>query len=401
MAVTSVSLCVLACSSSEGGHDRGHSKAGGAGYAASAGSPETGGSVGNASGGGSAGSAGRAGTEATPPTVDEFCERWIEEFSAYMGRCGCDSAAVMRYPEQVATACAPTGFLGSLPAAVAAGHFSYDGHAALALFERLRGPDPECLEEPFRALRLDSLELYSLAGVFLGTRALGEPCAHPVGYKGGVSDCREGACAWDGAEAGACIALVGLGEECDASGDENFRSTVPRLCHSRRPPDGDGEYESAFDAVICDAAAGDPAARRCVNARTDGSACHSSEVCRSGLCLRSDESNRGVCAAKISDGEPCQTHLECASGACQNTEPRVCGAPLADGEACDYADSACESGFCTSEGAGVVCVPPATLARGESCTLSSECLSNGHGNSRDSTCRAGSCIADICAAFAD
>jgi hypothetical protein len=326
--------------------------------------------------------------------VDEFCELWMDEFSAYMERCACDSATVMRYREWFATSCEPTGLLGSLPAAVAAGDFSYDGHAALSLFERLHEPDPECVEEPFLALKLDSVEIYSLAGVFLGTRALGEPCAHPVGYKGGISDCREGVCAWDGAEAGVCIAFVGLGEECDASGDENFRSTVPRLCHVQRPPDDDGEYESAFDSVMCDISAGD-SLRRCVNDRTDDSACSANEVCRSEWC------DDGVCAPKVANGQPCLSHLDCSSGACQNAQPRVCGALLADGETCANADSACQSGFCSTVAGGSVCVPPATLARGESCTLSSECMSNGHGHSHDAACQAGTCVADICVEYAE
>jgi hypothetical protein len=257
---------------------------------------------------------------------------------------------------------------------------------------------PECLEEPFRALKLDSVETYSLAGVFLGTRALGEPCAHPVEYKGGISDCREGVCAGDGASAGVCIAFVGLGEECDASGDENFRSTAARLCHVRRQPDDDGEYESAFDSVICADADG---ARRCLNDRPDGAPCRSGEACRSGLCLGGDKSNPGVCAVKLANGEPCQSHLECASGACQNAEPRVCGALLADGQACDYAGSACLSGVCAKVETDVVCVPPGTVARGEACTLSSECMSNGGGVSRESTCQAGRCVADICAGYAE
>jgi hypothetical protein len=333
--------------------------------------------------------------------VDEFCGLWIDEFSAYMERCACDAATVVRYRETIAAECEPSGFFGSLPSAVAAGDFTYDGHAALALFERLHEPDPECVHEPFRALKLDSVEVYSLAGVFLGTRALGEPCAHPVGYKGGISDCRQGVCASDGAKAGVCIAFVGLGEQCDASGDESFRSTVPRLCHTRLPPDRDGEYASAFDSVMCDAAPDDSGSRRCVADRADGLPCRSSEVCQSGVCLSGGTPDDGVCTAKIANGKPCQSHLECASGACQNAEPRVCSPPFADGEACDYADSACASGFCTRDAAGVVCAPPAALAPGQSCTLSSQCMSNGHGDSQDSTCQGGQCVADICAAFAE
>ena len=201
------------------------------------------------------------------------------------------------------------------------------------------------------------------------------------------------------AEAGVCIKLVGLGEECDASG-EDFRSTAPRVCHEQRPPDDDGEYASAFDSLICDASAGDPGSRHCLNDRPDGSACRSNDVCRSGLCLRSNGTNDGVCTAKVANGEPCQSHLECASGACQSSEPRVCGALLADGEACGYEDLACQSGSCTNH-ANAVCVPPATLAPGESCTASSECMSMGHGDSRDAACQAGRCVADICAEYAE
>jgi hypothetical protein len=396
LVVASISLAVLGCGSSEDAHHGGDSKAGGGGDAGSAGSPAGGGSAGSALSGGSSGS---AGTNGTAPTVDEFCQLWSDEFAAYMQRCACDSAAVMRYREWFATQCEPTGFLGSLPAAVAAGELTFDGHAALSLFERLHEPEPECLGEPFRALKLDSVEVYSLAGVFLGTRALGEPCVHPVSYKGGVSDCREGVCAWDGADAGVCIELVGLGDECDASG-EDFRSTAPRVCHEQRPPDDDGEYASAFDSLICDASTGDPGSRHCLNDRPGGSACRSNDVCRSGPCLRSNGTNDGVCTAKVANGEPCQSHLECASGACQSSEPRVCGALLADGEACGYQDSACQSGSCTNH-ANAICVPPATLAPGESCTASSECMSRGHGDSRDAACQAGRCVADICAEYAE
>ena len=390
-----ISLALLACGSSDG------VTASAGGEAGSAGSPASGGSGDKPISGGSAGRAGGSASGGTPPTVDEFCERWLDEFSSYMERCACDSATVLRYREAVGHACQPPGFLGSLPAAVAAGDFSYDGQAALALFERLHEPDPECVEEPFRDLKLDSVEVYSLAGVFRGTRALGESCAHPVEYKGGISDCREGACAWDGAEAGVCIAFVGLGEACDGSGERNFRSTVPRLCHARRPPDDDGEYASAFDAMICDVSPAHPTSRRCLNELSDGAPCRSNEVCRSALCRRNEGSNDGVCAAKVPDGEPCQSHFECASGACQNAEPRVCGVPFANGEGCDYADSACQSGSCREDANGINCVPPATLALGESCSLSSECISNGHGDSRNSACQAGSCVADICAEYAE
>jgi hypothetical protein len=398
-----VALAVLACGSSESARRGGSSggQGGGAGNSTSGGSggdAMQGGSAGDSARGGQGGSDGGAG--GTLPGVNEFCELWIDEFAAYMERCACDPAAVEHYRETAAALCEPTGFLGSLPAAVAAGDLTFDGQAALALFDRLREPDPECVEEPFRALKLDSVELYSLAGAFVGTRALGEACAYPVGFKGGISDCRQGVCASDGAEAGVCIALVGLGEDCDSSGDENLVSTVPRLCHERRLADVDGEYESAFDSLLCAASARDPAFRRCVNDRADGAACRSSEVCRSGLCRASDTSPDGVCSPKLADGEPCQGHYECASGACQNAAPRVCGAPLADGEACDYADYACASGFC-SDLVGIVCVPPATLAPGETCTLSTECISKGHGNSRDATCQAGRCVNDICAEYSE
>src|SRR6186713_1077639 len=106
MAVTSVALAALGCGSSEGAHDGGNSGRGG--EAGSAGSPAN---------GGSAGIAGSAGVGGTAPTVDEFCQLWLDEFSAYMERCACDAASVMHYREGFATECGPTGFLGSLPAA--------------------------------------------------------------------------------------------------------------------------------------------------------------------------------------------------------------------------------------------------------------------------------------------
>ena len=77
--------------------------------------------------------------------------------------------------------------------------------------------------------------------------------------------------------------------------------------------------------------------------------------------------------------------------------PRVCGAPLADGEPCAYYSEACASGSCNDpDGSGGFCGPPPSRAIGETCSASFECISSGHGDSRDKVCFAGHCVADVC-----
>jgi hypothetical protein len=385
------------------GGEAGAAGRGGSTTDAGAGGDARGGTAGVAGSGGSGGDAGSGGNAGSgsvaPPTVEEFCPRFVDAFAGYMERCSCDDAAVTRYRELAASFCTPDGFLGQAVAAVAAGELLYDGVAALALFARLSEADPACVEETFIALKLDSVELYSLAGTFLGTRALGETCSHPVGYKGGISDCAEGVCATDGADAGVCIEFVAEGEECDGSGDDNFDSTVARLCHDVRLADPDGEYESAFDLLSCVAPEGGGGPRVCRPALPDGAECNEGANCASGLCVGSEAP--GNCVAKLADGAPCEGHVECASGACTNSDPQVCGALLAEGEACSYTDTACESGFCNQlEGSGV-CAPAPTQGPGEACALASDCTTRGHGNSGTGLCRNGVCIHDICAEYSE
>ena len=322
----------------------------------------------------------------------------MDEFSGFLERCGCGSDAPQRYRDQNGSSCEAA--FGNLAGAVAAGDFIYDAAAADALFARLHAPDAPCVEEPFRALALDSSELYSFAGVFTGTHALGSPCTSPVGYKGGLNDCREGVCAPDPAGGGVCIALVGVGEECDASGDENLNSTTTRLCFEQRPPDSDGEYESSFDSLSCLPAAAGGTARICMRDLEDGELCSNDAICASGRCA-SDGVQEPVCAAKLADSQPCASSGDCVSGACRyDVEPPVCGAPLADAQPCSYDNGSCASGNCfatsTDVISGGVCRPAPTRAPGESCSQSYECISAGHGDSRDGTCQDGVCYADIC-----
>jgi hypothetical protein len=303
-----------------------------------------------------------------------------------MERCGCGAEAASRYREQAATACSADGAFGTWAAAVERGELRYDATAAAALFERLNTPDPLCVKEPFRNLRLDSLEVYSLGGVFSGTRALGEPCRSPVSYKGGINDCSEGVCASDDAGAGVCIALVGEGQQCDASGDENLLASSARLCHATRPCDSDGEYELSFDSVSCVEGV-------CARELADGLPCRMNEVCSSGRCAGSAPDR--TCQPKAAAGEACSSSNDCAAGACRyDLTPRVCGELLADGLPCAYDDAACASGHCSDAESGGICIPPASAAIGSACAQDGECVGDG-------VCRSGLCFADICGDYLD
>jgi hypothetical protein len=332
------------------------------------------------------------------PAADDFCRTFVNAFAAYLETCSCGTEAVQPYRDQAEPLC-DAGFLGGTTSAVAAEDLIFDSDAAAALLARLDEPNPLCVEELFRDLKLQAGELYSFAGTFKGTRELGSPCTLPVSYKGGISDCREGACASDGIGGGVCIALVGEGEPCDESGDHNLVSTTARLCFDdARPPDSDGEYESAFDSLSCNPTASGAATGTCVRDLANGGPCGSRSACQSGRCIGSDVPNEGVCAAKLPDGEVCMGHLDCQSGACGNGNPRVCGPKLENGQPCDYDDAACASGSCNDlDVSGGVCSPAPTRALGESCSSSFDCVSAGHGGSRDAVCHSGICVADICA----
>lgn len=326
-----------------------------------------------------------------PPvgTTDDpsgFCQLWVDSFATYMESCGCGSEASARY--RAANSCADEGFLVAAAAAVELGYLRYDAAAAAALLARLEATDPLCVEEPFRNLRLDSLEVYSLAGTFSGTHALGEACSSPVSFKGGLNDCSEGVCASNGASAGVCIALVEVGQACDASGDENLLASSARLCHDRRAVDSDGEYASAFNGVSCVEGV-------CEQGLADGAPCSSDEVCDSGRCMgTATEPEPRTCQPKAAPGEACSSSRDCLTGACRHdlTTP-VCGELLADGLPCSYDDDSCASGHCRDEQLGRVCGPAPSAAIGSACTLDAECVSG--------VCRGGLCFADICGDYLD
>jgi hypothetical protein len=315
-----------------------------------------------------------------------FCQLWIDSFATYVEGCGCGAEASSRYREQAASLCAADGVFGGLSAAVELGALRYDAAAASALFARLQADDPLCVEEPLRNLGLDSLEVYSLAGTFNGTRALGEACSSPVSFKGGINDCSEGVCAPDTASVGVCIALVEVGEACDASGDESLLASTPRLCHDTRPPDSDGEYASAFDAVSC-------LEGTCTQVLDDGQPCESDELCNSGRCGGTDPEPR-TCQPKAAAGEACARSRDCLAGGCRyDLTPSVCGELLADGLACSYDDESCASGYCGGDSQGGVCGPAPTAPIGSACTTDTECISG--------VCRGGRCFADICGDYLD
>jgi hypothetical protein len=394
--------CVAgSCVPLEGGMPEGGRSGGGAGGGVPRGGAPNGGAPNGGAPNGGAPNGGAPNGGASAPDPTGFCQRWIDEFARYMGTCGCDTATVQNYRDKNASFCSAGSFLVTAATPDAGAGLVYHADAADALFARLAAPDPLCVEEPFRALKLDSLELYSLGGVFTGTRALGSPCTGPVGYKGGISDCREGVCAPNTTGGGGvCISLVGAGEECDASGDHNFNSGTKRLCFDRRPSDTDGEYESAFDSLSCVPSVSGGTKRVCARDLANGEPCNSDEGCRSGRCLGTGTPHVAFCAPKTLDGQPCTSHAECEHGACQNGTPRVCGAPLGDGEPCAFDVHACASGSCNDpNGSGGFCGPAATRGIGEPCSSSIECVGSGSGNSRDKVCAAGHCIADICANY--
>jgi hypothetical protein len=155
-----------------------------------------------------------------------------------------------------------------------------------------------------------------------------------------------------------------------------------------RPPDSDGEYESAFDSLGCVVLeAGMPAL--CVSELEDGAPCLSDEICRSGRCATIDDAR--LCQPKLAAGEACGTSKDCEAGACRyDLSPPTCGEPLPDGTPCNYDDAGCESGTCVG---GIACGPAPTASVGSACTADEDCVTG--------TCRGGSCFADICGDYLD
>jgi hypothetical protein len=332
---------------------------------------------------------GTVGTEAgAAPEVQTFCEAWVEARCSYVESCGCGAAAAAQCRTEFAPTCGPDGFFAGVANAVASGTVIYDPAAANALLARFQAVDPLCVEETFRDMRLTSDELYSWAGTFVGTLELGDPCSLPVGYKGGFSDCREGACAPRASGGNVCIALVGLGETCDGAGNESL-DTATELCFDERPSDSDGEYESAFDSLSCVPDAPGSSTLVCSRGLADGEPCYGKEACGSGRCEFVD-TGAGACSPQLASGEACTDPQDCVSGVCDfSVMPNVCGTQKADGEPCTF-DGDCVNGRCLSiSGMLGVCGPG--LADGETCTADINCASE--------VCRMGSCYADICADY--
>ena len=288
---------------------------------------------------------------------------------------------------KLASTCQPGGAFDALQTAVTAGDMRYDAVRAEALLARLKAPGAACAKETFLNLRLSSDELYSWAGTFMGTKALGETCAFPVSYKGGFNDCAEGVCAAAEAGGGTCIALVGLGEACDASGDHNLKATTQRLCFSSRPADSDGEYESAFDSLSC--LPGPTGGNVCARSLALAQPCNADEACSSGRC-QSTGVQMGVCAELLADGEACSRAADCLSGSCpaDTSGMHVCGPPRPDGVACAQPQD-CAAGACPDRGGtDKMCAPPLARAIGNPCANDSDCTTD--------VCRQGACWADIC-----
>lgn len=342
-------------------------------------------------------------------TPEGFCGAWIEAFAAFIQRCGCGEIALRNWRSTNRALCEPTGFFGRAAASARSGALTYDADAAVRLLARLEQSDAPCDPYTNRALGLDSKEIYSLAGVFVGTRALGERCGYTAPQQDGVSDCREGYCGGDPLRGEAsCIAFVGEGEECDGSGLARFRQGTFRLCHAVRLADPDGNYRSAFDTLRCASRAPNDTTSICVTALPDGAECSASLQCASTHCAGlTSELTSGTCAPKFHVGEPCTTHAECTSGACAMNEPRVCVEPFADGGPCADSDTACSSGYCAASAEGLHCAARPTQSPGDPCAEASDCISpfplgwvGQYGELRAArNCQSGACVEPICGAF--
>jgi hypothetical protein len=359
----------------------------GANAVAGVGTAGAGGS-GNVSGAGGASASGGQGG-ATAATVLEFCSRLGRAFCDHVERCGCGADATQACRDLFSEHCADEYWAG-VAAAVAAGDLAYHPEAVQSALAPLADSAAPC-HDLFIDLGWDSVAVQTFDGVFSGTHELGSACTLVSGRKGGIHDCREGLlCRQLGDQDARCVALVGLGEGCDADSAQS-------LCFERRPPDRDNEYASSFDSLICVPDASGAAAGVCSRDLENGQPCHADENCASGRCFSLD-GEASTCAPMASNGQACHNGSDCLSGSCTyDTDPGVCSTPLADGEPCGYDDESCASGSChspddqTSGASPGVCGPRLERAVGEGCTQGYECASR--------VCRLDLCWEPICRRF--
>jgi hypothetical protein len=311
-------------------------------------------------------------------SMDDSCAEFMAAVVAHYEACGCQSELIETLRAQL-DQCVLMKQQAIHAQLVGSGEVKFHPEVFAKLAARLRDPKASC-STYFGDMGLDSVSVYGMDGVYEGTREVGQSCTVALGTKGGINTCKAGALCWpDENDQGRCLALVGKGKACDLG------AAGRNLCHDRRPPDNDNEFETAFDALTCVPDSPGASTGTCRDQLEAGSVCGLDEACKSGRCAEGtgDES---MCMAKLADGAKCLNRSDCQSGACSG----VCSAPLADGMKCGYDDLNCQSGSChtiddassgTSPGS---CGPKLAKKLGAACTQGYECESQ---TCRDDVCR--------------
>lgn len=143
---------------------------------------------------------------------------------------------------------------------------------------------------------------------------------------------------------------------------------------------------------------------RCDLLREEGLPCGAADDCVEGLLCAADpeEPGRTVCTRGKAAGEPCESHVECATGYC-DPETLECQEKLPNGELCTSGlDLQCRSGDCDTS--FVACASDADCTESGSCDLTTsrcdpfcaERLPNGATCVDDAECVSEACVAGIC-----
>ena len=245
-----------------------------------------------------------------PLPLADFCGAFFDAVCGPLEACGCGDAAAAECRGRERDLCA--GFpTPALENAIAQDRLRYDGHAAAVLVTRLAARG--CTDVvPTLGWRVR--DLFSLDGIFEGTRQAGEPC-EVIAFEL-ISECSRGSCAPVGA-GHACRAAVGLGDACD-----------------------DLHQCADLDARLTSQLGVERLTLRCVSS---------------------------VCAPRAATGETCSSNFDCSSGRCRSS---TCEPPGQTGDACD-ASLECASSACGLEG---LCLS-GQAAAGEACSADAECAS--------------------------
>ena len=268
-----------------------------------------------------------------PIPLEGFCDAFFEALCEPIEACSCDSVAVSACRIEQRSLCAsfPSA---ELVRAIDDGVVRYDTAEASALVRRMRARAESC------AGFVDSLgwrvrDLFSLGGVFEGTRAAGETC-QSLGFEL-VSECALGSCTPLG-DGYVCRGNVGRGERCDST-------------HQCVDLDAALTVDIGVErlALRCVPDAPDAETGTCARWVDAGGACTDHGECWSGRC-------EGSRCATLPVDAACATGRECESSYCAPVAS-VCaaggaaiGAPCDDPAAC--ANHVCIAGTCMAPGCG-------------------------------------------------